>query len=886
MPFLAPVLGAAIGGVAATAIGQAVIGVGLSVAAGYAARAIAPKPQQRGAAGHRLNLRYDPNAPREIGVGLFASAGSLGYRNVYGNQDWTEILHVTSDYTSDGLERVFVAGKEVSWNPATGAVGGYPGMTITVHNGAWDQLADLALVANSTDGRWTTNHRGRGVAYQALRMRYDAALYPSGNPDVLYVLRGARFYDWRKDSSAGGSGPQRWGQPETYTWTRNPAVIAYNWCRGLWLGGQRVAGMNMPAGILPLDRWTAAANACDEQVPLKGGGFETRYCADGLLSTASPHREVLRALATAMAGRFIDTGGLFYPLAGVAEAPVLSITDDDLLRDADIELIDKLSRNQLVNAVFGTYHEPGQQYAPIAAPPRISLADEAADGSRLEQHYPLDLVTSGTCAQRILEILRRECRYQGTGKLPLRARCRGLEAGDVFSWTSARYGYVNKLFRVATTEAALDGSGILATISETAAAIYGWTPALDELDPQAPMVLPSGGAPTNTIEGLQVANVVVTSAGAAQLPGLALTWTPPVDPTVVAIRVAYRRQGDEVALETNIYDPSTGGVFVVTDGVQGGTVYEVAALPVTVPERAGLTWTSWVVPSTATDPQVVDVAAVAITVPDESITPEKLDLQSRMALYMSIAQAETQGSVNERVAKVNDKIVQIAEAVAELQMRTVDTGAFVRRQEIIRQSDTDSLAKQITQVEARLEEDVASAIQQLESTVFNEETGLPSKASASALTALSTVVDGNTNAISEVMEVDSEGNSRWMIAATEDGDVAYFISADGTKTSGAITLGAPMIQFVDPTVSGGVPVHLMTVQTVDRGDGPKARFVLNGEMIADAIRTGSLSAVELTAIFAHLGSGHVDGTLQSVPGNPKGNLKVDFSNIEFRLTTA
>ena len=827
MAFLAPVLGAAIGGVAASAVGQAVIGVGLSVAAGYAARTLAPKPQQRGAAGHRLNLRHDPNAPREIGVGLFATAGSLVYRNVFGQQDYTEIAYAVSDFPCSGLVGLIVGGRPVTLDPASGAVAEYPGMWVTFHAGGWDQVANANLVANSADGRWTANHRGRGVSYVVVTMQFNAELYPSNVPDFLFILQGAPLYDWRQDSSVGGEGAQRWNEPGTHAFTRNPSVIAYNWCRGLWLGGQRVAGMNMPAGMLPLDWWTAAANANDEAVALKAGGTEPRYCADGLLATASPNREVLRSLATAMAGRFIDTGGLYYPVAGVSQAPVLPITDDDLLSDADIELIDKLGRDQLVNAVFGSYHEPGQQYAPIAAPPRISPDDEASDGSRLERHYPLDLVTSGTRAQRILEIFRREGRYQGTGKLPLRARCRGLEAGDVFAWTSARYGYVNKLFRVATTEAAPDGSGIVVTIAETAAAIYGWTPASDELDPQAPMVLPSGGAPANAIEGLQVANVVVTSAGVAQLPGLALTWTPPTDPTVIGIRVQYRRQGDDVALEAYIYDarPLGGNAHIVTEGVQGGTVYEVAMLPVTMPERAGLTWTSWVVPSMASEPQIVDVAAIAVTVPDDSITPEKLDAQTRKELERITGAREIQDSVEERLQRLAREIVDLGEAHLIRALAMDEMQASVRTEIETRQSLTESFALYRTEVEAMLND---------------PETGLPSI--ASAVFALETRVESSEGAITDM-------GARATIGVNVNNQVTGVIDIAGNLLESVITMLSDRFVVAKPDGTGAT--QIFTTGTSAAGEN---RVVINGNLYAlGSILASHLSVTTLDAISANFG---------------------------------
>mgnify|MGYP000948548829 CR=1 FL=1 len=86
-----------------------------------------------------------------------------------------------------------------------------------------------------------------------------------------------------------------------------------------------------------------------------------------------------------------------------------------------------------------------------------SPADEADDGSiRLAQSYALDYVTSGTQAQRILEILRRRARAQMEIRLKLRPRYGVLEAGDWITWTSVRYGYTAKTFEVVSVAVGQD----------------------------------------------------------------------------------------------------------------------------------------------------------------------------------------------------------------------------------------------------------------------------------------------------------------------------------------------------------------------------------------------------------------------------------------------
>jgi len=93
-------------------------------------------------------------------------------------------------------------------------------------------------------------------------IRQNADLFGSSLPRLSYIVRGMKLYDWRYDSTMpGGSGSQRWNDPTTWAWTENPAVIKYNFRRGIWLNGIRVLGMGMSHHAQDMTYYTAAANA-------------------------------------------------------------------------------------------------------------------------------------------------------------------------------------------------------------------------------------------------------------------------------------------------------------------------------------------------------------------------------------------------------------------------------------------------------------------------------------------------------------------------------------------------------------------------------------------------------------------------------------------------
>jgi hypothetical protein len=117
------------------------------------------------------------------------------------------------------------------------------------------------------------------------------------------------------------------------------------------------------------------------------------------------------------------------------------------------------------------------------------------------------------------------------------------------------------------------------------------------------------------------------------------------------LRIEYRRQGDTVGIRVpQVLDPSDGA-YTWVSGVQGGTIYEARVLPVTRPERA-VSWTAWASTASNTAAQVVEVAALATSVPPNTITAEMLAETERFLLGLLVAGEEVQGSVAERISVV------------------------------------------------------------------------------------------------------------------------------------------------------------------------------------------------------------------------------------------
>lgn len=838
MAFLAPIIAGALG---LGAIGQMVVGAGLAFAMGAAARALAPKPKLgSGTSGMRVGKGMDANAVRSIPLGRCATAGDLVYRGTFGpsKNEYLHLVFALGDCECDALEQVYADGVAVSWNSGDETVAEFPGlMWIKFYRGTWDQNADADLVANSA-GAFTASDRGRGICYVRVKIKYDSTKFQS-IPEFLFVIRGARLYDWRRDSTAGGSGAHRWGQPATYEWSDNPIVQLYNWRRGIWINGQRVAGMNTQPAALPVAYWTAAANACDELVALKAGGTEKRYRCGGVVATSTRHREVIQDILSTCAGNEIDTGGLIKPFAGVTQPIVLAITDADLMSGAEVKISKRRSRNELINAVFGTYSDPGSLWQRRALPPRISPADEAEDGGiRLDEHYALEMITSQSQGQRVTEIIRRRHRAQGRVEITLRARFAVIEAGDWISWTSERYGFTAAVFEVTSAQRSADQSMSL-TLRAISASVYAFTTS-DELDQAAPGPVQPGGSTFTTMSGLAVALAVVDSGGGTSRPGIAINWTVPSDPTVVQVAIEFRRVGDTTALARIAHDPLAAQAVWI-DGVQGDTVYEVRIRPVTFPERATV-WTGWVAASAATAPIEIDASGLA----PGTVTIDKLDPQTRFEISLATAIESIEEGVGGRLAEIEEEIWRAAEAAhsgnARLFAEAGERRAEIRAEQITRITEQGALASRIDQVLAATAENAAS--------IYAEATARADDFSALAqsIQVVETSVDEQTAQLIDVATSIDGIKAHRTIAVNVNNQISGSVTLAGTAEQSTLDFLVNVLRVVSP--GGGTPVPMFTSAVVDG----VAQVVINGELIAKSIRAAIAQFGSLEAVVANFGT--------------------------------
>lgn len=835
---LTAVVGAfASGGIAATA-GTFLIGTAVSVGLSYLSRAFTKKPSGGSASSSAttLQISLDANRSRVLVLGERAVAGSLHYFCRSGpQQENLDLIIVLADHEIDSVQKIWVNDLPVATDLSSGFQNvpefhdkwGFPMISMHLYKGTLDQPADYTTVAAS-GGQWTEDHRLLGCAYVHVRVILNPETFNGQVPTFKFLLRGAKLYDPRRDSTApGGLGPQRWGQPATYTLTDSLEIARYNFLRGIFVGGQKRFGVGLAVDEIDMDKTLAGIAACEEPILRRDGMYEPRYRVAAVIDADEPWRDVLAKFSLACAGSLPDLSGRYALIPGVAQVPVISFTDGDLIAGSEITGSSHRPFDELVSEVTGSWASPETQYDITALPARYSSSDEEEDGGfPRSASYDLSYVASQSQGQRCLEIFRRLVRRQITHKVTLRRRYCVLEAGDWLLWSSDKYGYIDREFRVEAVQSN-DDLTVTAQLRQIDSGVYAWS-VTDEQDPDNPSDLPSGGPGSVVVTGLTVQTAQVNGIDGTQVPGLYVTWTPITDLTVYALVLEYRRLGD---VPWQAYQASEdqvrGGAATITAGVLGGELYQVRATPLTSPRRV-VDVSAIVSTSSNTVEVVVQRALVAVVAEGvepgrvtndmlDGVVRDKFDQARRdndaltIALMAERADTEAANEIQTRatnalradvaqglntatasITHLENVVVGVEESVAELSVELNAEIAGVAATLVVEQNTRASadgaLSEEITDLTAQVGTDIAGIHVELEAqasatavvasetrTLFAQDLQAADAATI-ALMAEMSARDEDTTALRRGLNASFAGISEVRKAGVENGEAIASIS--------------------------------------------------------------------------------------------------------------
>ncbi len=478
MPALIPIL--------VTVAVSAALSVGMRLL-----QSLIAKPQQESFGGQ---LSRDPGSQLTLPRAADAKNIVFGKSRVQGNivfwgtSDNKRILNLIVEWAGheiDGYEELYFGDEVVRLDGAGGAYDKWQGYVFYQDFlGTEDQPAAGGLM-QQMPSKWTSAHRGAGVAYSYIALHRNPGLFTQGLPNMWRVVRGKKLYDLRTGTTA---------------FSDNAALAV-----AAWLNDAKY-GRGISYDDMDLDALEASANVCDETVPLKEGGTEKRFTANGVLSSDTPFVDNLEKLLSASVGKAMFIGGKWTIKAAAWEEPQFpSFTLADFRDTFSVQFFQPKADS--FNAIKGTFKNPAKLSQKDDFPAVTSAAYEAEDGGGREfKDVALDFTATASMCQRLARIDMRKARQPITFTAPMKPKGLRSVPGDVERFTIAELGWVDKPFEVTAVRHVMgfgpggdegQGMGVIGVdldLRETAESIYAWNPALDEsvLDP----------APNTTLPGL------------------------------------------------------------------------------------------------------------------------------------------------------------------------------------------------------------------------------------------------------------------------------------------------------------------------------------------------------------------------------------------------
>jgi hypothetical protein len=547
---VAPAFVAGLSGAAAIGLAYAVGYIAITAVTSWALKALTPKPDfgALDSSGILVN-RTAGIAPQDFIYGQVRKGGivtfyeTTGSDNVYLHQiiclAGHEVNSIGDIYINDQIatfsgDFVTTAGtgsEQVNWDSKV-RIKKYDGSQTT---------ADSDLVSETSA---TSSFKGLGIAYLYVRYEYDQDIFPNGLPTVTAVVQGKKVYDPRTASTG---------------YSSNAALCIRDFL---------TSSYGLTDSAIDDVSFSAAANECDENVSLDGGGTEKRYALNGIVQANRSVGDVLGDMVTACAGTLFWGSGYWKLKAGAYSSPVKTLTLDDLR--SPIALDTRITMRDNFNTVRGTFIDASQGWISADYPEVTGAAFVTEDnGEQALLDLQLPFTTSSATAQRLAKLTLYRGREQMTFSADFGLEALEVEVGDIIGITNARYGFNAKEFEVVGWRFSSDQDAgdlrVNLTLRETSAAAFNWN--AEETD-----IISNNTTLPSITAGTAITNLTLSDGGSevqgdgTVINSLLASWTAPTNAFVSYYEVELRQTS---SANTTVFTTSETSIVLspVIDGV-------------------------------------------------------------------------------------------------------------------------------------------------------------------------------------------------------------------------------------------------------------------------------------------------------------------------------
>ena len=379
---------------------------------------------------------------------------------------------ILADGPIDAIEELRIAGQTVQFDASGNATtlpyrdGSNIYLSLSFRPGTDDQAIDPILAAD-----WPAlppTFRQRGVATVVLKLHYGTdrdhheTLWPAGDINPLFLVRGQRVYD----SRAVAQSP---GDSTTWKWSSNPSLCLNHYLTNKWR--RPVSQSEIDTAALK-----TAADIDDESVGLLSGSFETRHTCNGVVKADGSDFAIVEKLLTANNGRVVFRSGKYVINAAAPKVPSLTLTDADIKGPLSVRYAAPV--RETTNTVRTIFTAPDREYQTANGPVVSDAAFITADGRTNDATLELPMTGSPSTAQRLSKQVMLQNRSGKQISTRLGDIAHLLQAGDIVTADLTTLPLANGTYSVEQADFSADGVDVV--LREYSASIFAWDPATDE----------------------------------------------------------------------------------------------------------------------------------------------------------------------------------------------------------------------------------------------------------------------------------------------------------------------------------------------------------------------------------------------------------------------
>ena len=310
-------------------------------------------------------------------------------------------------------------------------------ITIEPHFGADGQSSSSLLSELSS---WGTNHKLSGVAYLALKFKWNGDVF-GGVPQVQAKVQGKKIVTLASNLTE-----------QTASFNTNPAFCLLDYLRN-----ERY-GKGIATGNLDLQSFFDASVVCATQVtPFSGGSQINLFDCNGVIDTSRKVIDNVRDILRGCRGYLPYVQGKYRLVIETTGSASLSLGEDDIIGGYSLA---SPSKNTKFNRVIATFINPDRNFQAdqITFPPTDDSSLPSADqhatmktadgGFLLEGRFDFKTLTSPYQTEEMAEIILRRSRESIGLNITVGFKAYALHIGDIVNITISSLGFSSKAFRV------------------------------------------------------------------------------------------------------------------------------------------------------------------------------------------------------------------------------------------------------------------------------------------------------------------------------------------------------------------------------------------------------------------------------------------------------